>query len=294
MRYCGGLSFLVLWAVISAVFSPVGVAADEYIEPDQVKISTPVYVPSSADFKPRLGEYLYTVGWQGIPAADAILKVEREGLVYKITAKMKTYRLIDVFYRLRTTAIGKISAIDFSPISFTMDHREKSRIKNVLVDFGPDGNIYARREQKGKGSEEITFHSDNYTLDPFAAAFIARGVDWSDGQTKLFDTFNGKSRYLIKLTPERKEKMEINGEVRDVWVISPAVNNLSKPEQDKKLRDADIYLTADSQREIVKIRSSVFVGSVTTSLESFTPAAEQPANTEYLAFSGHGKSHTRR
>lgn len=246
-------------------------AVAEYIEPDKVTLSTPIYIPKTSDFNPRLGDYGYTISWQGIPAADAVISVERDGLVYKLTAKLKTYKLIDIFYKLRTTAVGKLSAIDYSPISFTMDHREKSRHKNILVDFSPDGEIYARREQKGRETKEISFNSNNFTLDPFAAGFIARGLDWSDGKAKQFDTFNGKSRYLITLTPERTETLEINGKEREVFVISPTVKNVTKPEQDKKLRKAEIYLTADKHREIIKIRSAVFVGSVITSLDSFTP-----------------------
>jgi len=91
------------------------------------------------------------------------------------------------------------------------------------------------------------------------------------GDVKEFDTFNGKSRYLIKLKAAEIVKMKVNNEEKDVFVIEPTVVNLTNQEQSKKLRKAKIYLTADKNREILKIVSSVFIGSVTTELVSYAP-----------------------
>jgi hypothetical protein len=70
------------------------------------------------------------------------------------------------------------------------------------------------------------------------------------------------------MTAIDKITMDVNGVKRPVWVISPKVENLGKVRQ-SKLREAKIYLTADSFREILEIESEVYLGSVTTSLESF-------------------------
>ena len=111
----------------------------------------------------------------------------------------------------------------------------------------------------------------NFTLDPFSAAFLARGISWSLGDEKSFDTFNGKSRYLVTLKAVDKVSMVIGGELREAWEIVPTVKNLTNPQKNKKFQSGRIYLSTDKSREVLKIKSKVFVGSVATTLASFQP-----------------------
>lgn len=245
------------------------VYADDYISPDQVEVTTPIYKPDKDNFHPRIGAYSYTVRWQGIPAATVESTVDYDGIHYYVNVMAKTYSGIDIFYKLRFNAKGIISAQDFQPIQANIDHRENSRHKQVELDFLDNGEIRAIRNQKGKPTETLQFNPNNFTLDPFSAAFLARSLNWQEGETKSFDTFNGRSRYLISLTAKEKIQMKVNGVVTDVWVITPTVSNLTSPSANKKLREAKIYVTADSKRDILMIKSSVFIGTVTTKLDSF-------------------------
>ena len=69
--------------------------------------------------------------------------------------------------------------------------------------------------------------------------------------------------------------MEVNGEMRDVWVIEPSVKKLNTSKQNNKLRSAKMYVTADKKREILEIDSEVFIGSVRTRLVGFTPHKQE-------------------
>lgn len=264
---------------------PLVALSQQSISPDLVQISTPVYSPGLGDFSPAVGTYLYRVSWQGLPAAEITLDVNESGLYYRVNTKARTFSAIDLFYKLRYKAEGLISAVDFRPRRTNINVKENSREKNVEITFLENGEIRSVREQKGKDTQVLQFNPNNFTLDPFSAAFLARSLEWREGDTKHFDTFNGKSRYLISLTCVEKKPLLLNGVNRDVFVISPKVENLTTINGPKKLREAKIYLTADKQREILKITSEVFIGSVTTKLLSFTPAARQP----YMAKAGGGK-----
>lgn len=244
--------------------------AEDYIAPDAVQITTPTYRPEYAEFTQNLGTYNYSTSWEGIPAASLTAKVEQEGLNYRVTVTAKTCKMIDLFYKLRYRAEGLMSTVDFSPIKDTFEQKENSRDRYVEINFHPHGEVEAIRIDREKDEvKTLKFDPNNFMLDPFSAAFLARSLNWEKGASREFDTFNGKSRYLITLKAEDQVKIAVNGEMRDVWVISPTVKNLSYPEQNSKLRKAEIYVTADKHREILKIVSSVFVGSVTTKLVSF-------------------------
>jgi hypothetical protein len=55
-----------------------------------VKVTTQVIEPDFEQFKQRLGSYSYRVSWQGIPAADVKVSVNKKSQRYQIEAIAKT------------------------------------------------------------------------------------------------------------------------------------------------------------------------------------------------------------
>ncbi len=263
--------------LVTALSSIRPVHADDYISPDLVKVTTPVYRPNKQLFRPKLGVYEYSVGWEGINAASCAVTISKKDGTYIVDAAARTYTGVDLLYKLRYEAIGTISAEDFSSISLSIDHRENSRKKNIEMSFQPDhGSITATRGKSADDPDKktVSFSPNNLTLDPIGAVFLARGLEWNIGDTKHFDVFNGKSRYFISLSAIRRETITYKGEKRSVIVISPQVRNLTTTKPRAKLREAFIYVSDDQDRDVLRIVSSVFIGSVITELDSFTPEAK--------------------
>ncbi len=244
------------------------------IELDKLIVSTPNYQPEFSEFKPELGTYEFTVSWAGIPAATVYFDVDKEGVNYKLSTRVKTSRAISLIYSLQYHAFGLLSGADFRPIQTTIDSMENSRHKVANISFESPDRVVSNFVDSKNGVIDYDFDPNNMMLEPFSAAFFARSLDWAPGTTRYFDTFNGKSRYLISFTSKEMIKMNVNGDERDVWVIQPKVKKISAISEYKKLREANIYVTADSKREILKISSQVFIGSVNTELKSFTPRDE--------------------
>ena len=238
---------------------------------DLVKISTPNYISDRKHFNPKLGVFTYEAAWQGIPAAEMSVEVDTDGLHYFVNVSAKTYSAIDIFYRLRYQANGVMTAQDLLPLKSTFDQKENSRARLTEITFLDSGEVRSYRKRDDKDADTMQFDPNNLMLDPFSAAFLSRALDWKLGDSKKFDVFNGKSRYLITLTAVDRIKMGVNGVTRDVWVISPVVDNLTARKANKKLREARIYVTDDADRDILKIASSVFIGEVTATLISYVP-----------------------
>lgn len=251
--------------------------ADDYIAPHLVKVSTPLYKAQTNKFKPRLGTYEYTVSWQGIPAASCTLTVDERGGKYLIEANAKTYSGVDLLYRLRYVAAGTLDASTMQSERLVINHDENSRHKNIEMRFEESGEKITAVRSKGPEDPDkklVSFAPNNMTLDPIGAAFLARTLPWEVGQSRDLDVFNGKSRYFITLTAVEKTSIMYQGEMRKVIVITPRVRNLSTTKPRSKLREAFIYVTDDDQHEVLKIVSSVFIGAVTTELDSFVPASD--------------------
>jgi hypothetical protein len=256
--------------------------ADDYISPDLIRITTPRYISNSTSFQPRLGTYEYTVGWEGIAAASCAVTIRRSGDTYVVDASARTYSAVDLLYKLRYEAVGTLSAHQLAPISFFVNQRENSRVKKTDVLFSRTSDEITAIRSKGDDDPDkkfISFSPHNGMLDPFAAVFIARSLPWEVGESRDFDVFNGKSRYFISLHALERTTIEFQGEQRKAIVISPYVRNLTTTRPTSKLREARIYVSDDTQREVLKISSSVFVGNVHVNLVSFVPATEPRAAT---------------
>jgi hypothetical protein len=232
--------------------------------------------PRSRAFAPVLGTYVFKVGWQGIPAATLSLTTEQRGLYYKVSATAKTYSGIDLFYKLRYRAEGVLSSLDFSPVRSSFFSQENSKERLTEIAFLENHEVHTVRSGSKRKTEVLQFDPENNMLEPFSAAFLARSLEWNIGNERSFDTFNGKTRYLITLKCTGAESLEVNGAERSVWVIEPHVLNLTNQRDNGKLRRAQIYVTSDERREVVKITSEVFVGSVSAWLDSFEPDPSSP------------------
>lgn len=287
------LGLVRLWTPILLVLlaSPsVSLAQGGTISPDAIKVSTPTYRVTLDKFKPRLGTYTYGVSWQGIPAASAKFTVSKEDNRYHLIADARSAKAIDLFYTLRYRADGFVSAVDLLPDRATIRHQEGSRIKNIDLSFTSGGEVFSVRTQNdGKPAEMLRFTPENQMLDPFSAGMIARSLDWKAGDVYQFDAFNGRSRYLITLSHVGFDKVWLNGKNYDCFVVSPTVRKLTEVQNSNKLRQAKIYVTNDDRRDILKIVSEVFIGSVVTELESFEPI-QAPASDAVIAKVGVGNS----
>lgn len=261
--------------LMTALFFYGHAAHAERIPADEVKIITPAYSPEPEKFKPRFGTYTYAVSWQGIPAGSLEILLEQRGANYRIEASARTNRFIDFFYKLRFNTKATVSATSLYPQVSVYNSRENHRNKKTTIEFLPDGEIKSVHEDRHGNLEKLTFKPNNFTLDPFSAVFLALSLSWEVGDTRQFDTFTGKSRYLVELTAIEKTTIDINGTKREAIVISPRVDNLTKKnlsEEDEKLREARIYVSTDKTSEILKITSDIFIGTVNTNMVSFSPA----------------------
>lgn len=251
--------------------SPALAEAPNYRPASEVKVSTPKYVPEKSEYNFQYGTYEYDVSWEGIPAATASISMTPDGNKFKMKAEARTAKGIDIFYKLRYQAEGLLGE-SFEPVHTLINHKENSKERITEISFDDKtGVIHSSRTRKGKGTEVETFNPENDTLDPFSSAMLARSLSWKVGQSRSFDTYNGKTRYLITLTCEDEKEMVINGEKRLVSIVVPDVKNLNDETKNKKLRRAEIYVTADSARELLQIKSQVFIGNVYVRLKSFTP-----------------------
>lgn len=271
----GRLLFLLALGVFVLVLEALPLFAEK-IPLDQVHISTPVYAPADS-FKPLLGRYSYEVSWNGIPAGSVELELELNGDEYEIKTSARTAKGIDILYKLRYEAETVLAADTLQPKHSFSVTRTNSKKKITELEFLPGGEILSTREDNHGKLRTLKFDSDNFTLEPYSAGFLALSQEWKVGETRRFDMFSGKSRYLIEFTAVEQTEITVNGALRQAIVLCPSVKKLTDTgddAEDKKLREARIYISVDQPREILKISSDLLFGSVDTMMVGFSPTSK--------------------
>lgn len=250
----------------------------EFVPPGEVNLKTEHYLPTIKNFE--TGVYKYDVAWQGIPVAESQILVRKENAgsnaFYDVAAECTTGSAISLFFRMHHVSESVFDANSFRPKSFNIREKKNSTFKSRVVNFKSSGSIHSKRWKNDKLEEELDFNPNNDVFDPIAGAFMARSLSIKEGEEKSFDVFNGKHRYLITFKIEARETIEVNERNYDTYRIRPTVRKLTDTEGEKKLKSATIWITADFRREIVKIESSVWIGSVTVELAGYEP---EPATT---------------
>lgn len=263
--------FLFFVAFVLIIPALVSLAAS--IEPDEVRIETPVYTPGK-NFHPVSGLYSYSVSWNGIPAGSVELDLHCTEDSCKIRTSARSATFIDLFYKLRYKSEAVLAADTLRPRYCISTTQANSREKITEMVFSPDGGIFSvRKDNKGK-VRTVAFESDNFTIDPYSAGFLAISQEWKVGDVRQFDLFSGKSRYLIEFTAVEQTSLTINGKVRPAIVLTPMIRKLTGSEDDdseKKLREAKIYISTDHPREILKLTSDLLFGNVNTEMVAFAP-----------------------
>jgi len=268
-----------LGAILSVVLcAPVAALAD-YIPPNEVQVKTDAYQPKTTNFEE--GVYYYNVAWQGIPVGRAQVDVKDQKIgaepFFHVKAMAQTASVIDVFYKLRHTSESVFHADTLKPQRFYSWQKENSREKAREISFSNDGQIRTVGTNNGAVSDSIEFHSDNFTLDPISAAFVARSLPLEQGEKLSFDVFNGKHRYLVSFLVEGLETIFVNGKQREAFRVTPSVQKLTDTEGETRLQSATVWVSADPAREVLKLESKVLVGKISAQLVSFVPQKTQVA-----------------
>jgi len=286
MLNCSLHKFLLVTIALLNVCAVLPASAD-YISPELVSLKTETYPLEAADIES--GKFDYDVSWQGIPVASSVVTISSEqmsgGKHYFVETSTKTAKVIDLLYEMRHQSESIFNASNFAPVSFSSYQNENSKRKIVQVLFNKDGSIFSKRWKDGKEIQKLSFNPANFTLDPITAAFFAKSIPIKIGNEASFDVFNGKNRFLITFKVMARETLEIGDKEYDTFRVVPHVEKLTDTEkQDKRLKYAELWITADAKRQVVQLKSEVAVGSVTAKLVKYSPApsSSQPSSNSLL------------
>lgn len=230
------------------------------IAPEAVPLYRPRNIPFNAG-----EEAVYRASWNGVPVATA--KVHTVPLwvegkkFYQVRVEAKTSKVLDLIWRMRDTISSTFEAKSLAPSRFVFNQRENRKVTDTHAVYDRVNKKWIVNRQRGKKLTNFEFDSPN-TLDPITAVYLARSLELRMGEKLYFNVFGGKSRYLLELEVEGKEKIELDSGKHDALKIVPRITNITKDGYAGRVREATVWISADEKRTPLLLASKVFIGTV--------------------------------
>jgi hypothetical protein len=114
------------------------------------------------------------------------------------------------------------------------------------------------------------------TFDPLSVFYAFRLYNLKEDDEITIPATDGKKMLLGKLNVIKREMITVNGISYDTFLVEPELGQLGGVFEKSKDAKLQIWVTADSQRIPVRIKSKVAVGSFIAELTSYNEGATGP------------------
>jgi len=216
------------------------------------------------------GEKLtFQVKWSFIPAGEAVLEVLPIETINGVTAyhfvmTARTYSFIDLFYKVR----DRIDAYTDTGMIHSILYRKKKEGKTkrkVVVSFNWEKKEaqYSNFGEKRK-PVPILFGS----FDPLSVFYAFRLHNLKVNAEIETPVTDGKKCVMGKAKVIKREKVKLASGTYDTYLVEPDLKHIGGVFERSKNAKLKIWVTADTRRIPVRVKSKVRVGSFVSELIS--------------------------
>ncbi len=221
---------------------------------------------SPADCFPIPEKLRYDVSWEGIKTGEAELEVRETGDNIQLISKANSSPLASLFYRVEDLVISKLKKGEEKgscegfigvPYNYRIIIREgrQQRNKEFIMNHSAKKVIYINYLAK----EKKEFSINKSTLDPLSSFYYIRTLPLEVGKSVFIDVFDSKKLYKAEIQVLKREVIETSAGTFKTLLIRPIVTS-----EGIFFRKGDIliWLTDDSRRTPVMVKTKVGIGSV--------------------------------
>ncbi len=167
------------------------------------------------------------------------------------------------FYKVNDVLESWIDTTGFMSLRHKQDLSEGSKDRERNFEFFPERRVFsqdARPEEAGVANP----------LDEGSFLYFVRRVPLEVGQTYEFNRYFKPDRNPVRIVVLRKERIRVPSGQYNTIVIQPIIKAKGLFSEGGK---AQVWLTDDSARVMVQMKSSLPIGSLNLYLREYRPAA---------------------
>ena len=224
--------------------------------------------PLQKNLLPLREKMVYSIGWGNIKGGIATLESNRSGDTLILLGKAISNKFVSKFFRVRDYAYSVGSSEGLFPYFFEQSVSEDDFRENrwTLYDFARN-TVYRDTGKKIlKGSAKGFRH--NY----LSLLYALRVKNYTTGDSFTLPTYVHDKSYDIRFNILSKETIKTLGGTRECYKVQPVLVGDGEHGFNK---DDQLYLwiTADSQQVVVKIKAKARLGYITCTLISYSNGA---------------------
>ncbi|HOG16083.1 MAG TPA: DUF3108 domain-containing protein [Syntrophales bacterium] len=211
------------------------------------------------------GEHLvFKLSWLGIPAGMTVLDTS-DALylggkkMYGISAVTTSNQFVDAFYPVRDRIHSLVLADTLASYKYVVRQEEGTyrSDKEIIFDYAE------RKATFTKNGEVSICDIPAFVSDSLSAYYYFRTKELAVGKAIAFDVFDDKKLWEVHVQILRRERIETPAGAFDTIVVKPHFKF-----EGIFRRKGDIYfwLTDDSRKMMVRMKSKVIIGSINADL----------------------------
>ena len=184
---------------------------------------------------------------------------------FVLTARSNSF--VDPFYKVRDRIESFTDAGMTRSLHYIKKQREGSTDKDIVVTFDWDEKT-ARYSNYGEFIDPIPLQPG--TFDPLGALFYTRLAIGADIDEVSRPVTDGKKNVIGRARVVKKERITVPAGTFDTYKLEPVMKDVGGVFKKSKNAKLHVWVTTDSRRMVVKVKSKVIVGSFVGELVSDT------------------------
>ncbi len=169
-------------------------------------------------------------------------------------------------YRVHDVLESWIDAENFNSLRHRQETVEGSRQRTKRYEIMPERGVY---REDAKPEQPTVEHP----LDEGAFLFFVRNQPLDVGRTYDFPRYFIPDRNPVTVKVSRRERVEVSAGVFQTIVIKPIIKSKGVFSQNGR---AEIWLTDDDRRLMIKMETHVIFGTISLRLREFTQGTTSP------------------
>ncbi len=215
------------------------------------------------------GERLvFKLSWLGIPAGKTVAEASDAGYLqgkkmYGISAVTASNQFIDAFYPVRDAIYSFIFADTLSSHKFIVHQEEGSyrSDKEIIFDYVKCKATFT------KNGEVSMYDIPAFVTDSLSAYYYFRTKDLVVGKSITIDVFDDKQLWQVEVQILRKERIQTPAGTFNTILTKPL---LKFEGVFQRKGDVYIWITDDSRKMPVRMRSKIVIGSINADLIEYS------------------------
>jgi len=210
----------------------------------------------------KIGEYFqFSIDWNGLNGGNSLMQVQNFQRVdgrraYRIVTKAESNSFVSKFYKVRDRAESYIDAESLYSRRFVKVLREGSYKKDIDVRFDQEA-------RKASYADGATLDVPARVHDVLSAFYYVRTQPLPDGGTIVIPTHDNKKSYEMEVKVRKRERIQVPAGTFDCVMVEPLLKSEGVFRSKGSIY---VWLSDDSRRIPVLVRSKVPVGSISVSL----------------------------